>query len=623
MDYIRLAFATFVVLLPGRLVARALGQRLLSATVAWSLAAIFVAWAVVFTLHRSIHLAVAVLALVAVLAVAARALGVRRSSDDRLTVLRGPGRWISWLSGVFLGLLLWHVEGAVTGDGLFHEARVRKLVDLRDLHLRSVDEFKNGGLHPGYAFPLWHGFLALVSWFSGLDPGTVVRHEPSVLAPIACVVTWEAGTIVFESSWAGLSVLAASLAVFCFGPGHGGSYATLDLPGTAARQLIAPAAIVLFFLTVERPRPRTAAALAAVFGALTLTHVTYTVFLLLPLVAFAVLRRADWRRSAVTLVAALVPTGAVLLWLRPLADETLSRNPAPVALANALRQYRSELVVSNPHHYRLAAEVFGRTGVVAIVALVLLPVTALAWRRRWAAFVLGGCLLVLLLMEVPWLFVHFSNAVSLSQSRRAAGFAPLPFALAGAGALVARRWFAVPAALVAGIVVQRLWPGDFDYGLRHGGPAIATWIALVGGLAAIALVLIRRPSPPREHHVVGFAAVALLVLPVAVHGLWHWSARTPTDPGALSPRLVHNLRTKVPKGSIVIAPLQTSYRVVADAPLYVVALPISHVANTKANMPYARAAAIRHWVLSDDPAVAREYGATWAIRAGRLYPLRR
>ncbi len=33
-------------------------------------------------------------------------------------------------------------------------------------------------------------------------------------------------------------------------------------------------------------------------------------------------------------------------------------------------------------------------------------------------------------MEVPWLFVHFSDAVSLSQSRRAAGFAPLPFALA-------------------------------------------------------------------------------------------------------------------------------------------------------------------------------------------------
>ena len=35
-------------------------------------------------------------------------------------------------------------------DALFHEARVRKLVELQHLHLRSVDELAHGGLHPGY-----------------------------------------------------------------------------------------------------------------------------------------------------------------------------------------------------------------------------------------------------------------------------------------------------------------------------------------------------------------------------------------------------------------------------------------------------------------------------------------
>jgi hypothetical protein len=82
---------------------------------------------------------------------------------------------------------------------------------------------------------------------SGLDPQTVVRHEPSVLVPIACVVAWEAGVALFGSPWAGVSVLVAQIGLFCFAPGHGGSYATLALPGTAARQLIAPAAIALFF----------------------------------------------------------------------------------------------------------------------------------------------------------------------------------------------------------------------------------------------------------------------------------------------------------------------------------------------------------------------------------------
>ena len=111
------------------------------------------------------------------------------------------------------------------------------------------------------------------------------------------------------------------------------------------------------------------------------------------------------------------------------------------------------------------------------------------------------------------------------------------------------------------------------------------------------------------------------VAPVFVHGVWNWSPRTTSDPGALSPRLVHRLRTVVPKGSVVIAPVQVSYRVTADAPLYVVALPVSHVANTTANDPYGRRKAIIHWNLTNDSRVARRYGATWAIRSGRLYRL--
>ena len=191
IEYLRLAFGTFVVLLPGAAVARALGTRSASATFAWALACVFVAWAIVFALHRSIHLAVAVLAVITVAALIA---GSPRAEPSR----RVAGRAGIWIFGVVLGWFLWHVESPVVGDGLFHEARVRKLVDLTALHLRTVDEFKDGGLHPGYAFPLWHGFLALVSWFSGVDPEQVVRHEPSLLAPLACVLVFEAGVAVLR-----------------------------------------------------------------------------------------------------------------------------------------------------------------------------------------------------------------------------------------------------------------------------------------------------------------------------------------------------------------------------------------------------------------------------------------
>jgi hypothetical protein len=130
-----------------------------------------------------------------------------------------------------------------------------------------------------------------------------------------------------------------------------------------------------------------------------------------------------------------------------------------------------------------------------------------------------------------------------------------------------------------------------------------------------------RPFDLRERHELGALAAALLALPVFAHGIWHWSPRVSSDPQALSPRLVQRLRTVVPKGSVVLAPIQTSYRVTAAAPVYVVALPIPHVANTRANDPYGRARAVRHWALTNDPKVATRYGATWAIRAGRLYRL--
>jgi hypothetical protein len=606
IDYLRLAFGLVCVLAPGWAVARALGQHTMSAVLAWATASVFVAWTAVFAVHRSIHLAVAVLAVIFVAALVAGHWYRPRT--------RPEARSAVWLVGVVLGWFLWHVEGAVTGDGLFHEARVRKLVDLTSLHLRTVDEFKDGGLHPGYAFPLWHGLLALVSWFSGLDPATVVRHAPSVLAPIAVAVAWEAGVAVFGSRAAGASLVILTLAVFCFGPGHGGSWATLALPGTAARQLLVPAAIALFFSRRWLPT-------AAIFGALTLTHPTYAVFLLIPLAVFAVLRADEWRTWAPVLAAAVVPLGLALVWLKPIVDETVSHDPGPAERLRALRHYGDQLVVTNEHHYRLAPDVFGRSGAVAVAALVLLPLGGLVWRRRnWSAFAVGGTVAILLLAELPWLFVQFSDAVSLSQSRRVAGFAPLLFALAGALALAVRSAKWLPLALAAGIVLQGLWPGDFEYGLRHGGPALATWIALAGGLAALIAGAVR-PFDLRERHELGALAAALLALPVFAHGIWHWSPRVSSDPQALSPRLVQRLRTVVPKGSVVLAPIQTSYRVTAAAPVYVVALPIPHVANTRANDPYGRARAVRHWALTNDPKVATRYGATWAIRAGRLYRL--
>jgi hypothetical protein len=129
-----------------------------------------------------------------------------------------------------------------------------------------------------------------------------------------------------------------------------------------------------------------------------------------------------------------------------------------------------------------------------------------------------------------------------------------------------------------------------------------------------------KPRPIRERHGLAAAAAVLFVLPVAVHGLANWSPRVTSDPNALSPELVRALR-EVPPRAVVIAPLETSYRILALAPVYVVAAPVSHVADTKANRPYARRNDVARWLETDDPAIPRAYGATWGVRQGRLYRL--
>src|SRR3954454_8716839 len=178
--WLRLVAATFVLLLPGSLVARALRLRGASASVVCGLGVLGPALALVFIVHGSIWLALVVLAVVAVVAL-----------PFALRVVSGPPAWDTLaiaFSGLVLGVLLWHVAGAVNGDALFHLGRVRKLVELGDLHLRTVDEFMDGGLHPGYAFPLWHGLDALVAWFSGLDKYVVIRQICSLPLHVALPV---------------------------------------------------------------------------------------------------------------------------------------------------------------------------------------------------------------------------------------------------------------------------------------------------------------------------------------------------------------------------------------------------------------------------------------------------
>jgi hypothetical protein len=608
--WLRVVAATLVLLIPGSLVARALRLRGASATVAFSLGALGPALLLVFVVHSSIWLALGVLAVIALVAL-----------PFALRVISGPPPWDTVaiaLVGLVLGALLWHVAGAVTGDALFHLGRVRKLDAFGDLHVRSVDEFRDGGLHPGYAFPLWHAFLALVAKLAGVDPTQVMLHMPSALAPVAFAVVYESGVALFRSAWLGVGVLAAAVTAAVFAPGHGGSYALLAQPGTVDRYVLVPAALTLVFLFLRHPTWQLALALAAIGTEVFLVHASTAVFLGLVLTGFVVARvllaRTDVRNAVAVLAALFIPVGAALLWLLPIIRETASHSPSRGELMRSLMKYAAELNIDSLHRYALKPEVVSRGGAVAVAALVVVPLAALAARQRWAAFVLGGTLCILGIELLSLVFPHFADAVSVSQARRAAGFVPFAFALAGGAAVLARFVgpLVLPIGLGAGIALQLTYPGDFGPALTEGGPAWATWIAAIGGVAAVAVGLVLGRRLDTTGWLAG-AAVVLFCVPVALHGFRTWSPASERDSHALTPGLLAALRDEVPKRSIVFSDLETSYRISAFAPVYVAAAPPAHVADTAPNHPYRRRLAVIRYFATGDQAILDRYNADWLV----------
>lgn len=612
MTIVQLAFANVVLLLPGAIVARALGLRGAAVTVAWSLALLFGALALTFAAGASLSLT-----LVLLLAAGGVALRfVRRAPRPE----RLRGRFWVFRAGALLGVLLWHVAGNIGGDGLFHLARVQKLDAFGSLSLDTVNEFADGGLHPGYAFPLWHGFLALVARVGFLDPADVVLHEATILAPVAVLVAYEAGWALFRRVGPAVAVVLGAVAVTAFAPDHGGAYTALGLPATASRQILLPAALALALAYVERPTRGLLASAAAAGLVLAVVHPTYAIFLWLPFAGFLVVRslveRREAKRIAAALAALVIPAAAYLAWLLPVVRDTRSVAPGGDELQRAFRQYAGQLDVFSDTSYRLAPEMFGRAGAVAVAALLLVPLAGLALRSRWAAYVLGGFLAVAAVMLVPQLFVTFSDLVSISQSRRAAGFWPLAFAFAGGLVVLAAllRLLVLPAALAAGIALQLLYPGEFSYRLEDGGPALVTWLAVGGGIAALAggLVFLKHKVQLERPALAGWAA-ALFVLPIGVHAAANWSPSDARPDRSLTDGLVETLREDVPAGDVVYSDPETSYEIAAYAPVYIAVAPPGHVADTEANRPYERRDESRRFFATGDAEIPREAGADWLV----------
>ena len=624
---LRLAAAgACILLLPGALVLRSLDWPrragiAVAGSLAWSLAIVFLAMILMFSASGSMSLTIAVIAIISAgaLVPALRATPVGIGRRELLPICAVV------VGGLVLGAVVWWASTVVEGDALFHLARVRKLDAFPVVSgPEVVDEFHDGGLHPGYAFPLWHGVLALVARLAGVDPTLVVLHFSALLTPLALVLAYAAGAALFVSWPGGVATALGQAALIGFQRQGIGAFEFTALPASASRLVLVPALLALVFAFVRGRGRIQLLTLGAAALALAVVHPTYAIFVLVPLLGFLVARfilagrgNGDRRRLGLAAVALLIPIGLFFAWLVPVISGTAGILPDAAEKARNLAAYGGSLDTVG-RWYSLSPEAIARGGAATVAALLCIPAAALAGRRRWAAYVLGGSLAIFAVVLIPPVFTALADLGSLSQARRLALFLPLPFALAGAAALLARfrLWAVVPvAALSVGLVLA--YPGGERGRLGDVGPAWVTWVAVGGAVAGLVAARLLRRGPPNP---AGWAVLVALafVIPVAVSGFRDVTQDRP-DPHALTPGLITALNTDVPLRATVFGDLETSYRVAAYAPVYIAAAPPAHVANTAANRPYDRRRDVIRFFSKpgvsylEQAQILSYYGATWLV----------
>ncbi len=619
---LRLAAAAAIVLLvPGALLLRAIGWPdglgpAVAGAVAWSLAASGLALGLTFAAGGSLSLTLALFAVIA----GGALVGGWRSAPLAVgrEELIACGALVA--SGLVLCGVVWWSSTVASGEELFHLARVRKLEEVPVLYsIRVADEFWDGSLHPGYAFPVWHGVLALVARLADVDPTLVVLKLGALLVPLALVLAYGAGAVLFASWAGGVATAIAQAAIVAFPAGGTGAFERLALPEEAARLLLVPAVLCLVFAYVRSGRRVELVTIAVAALALAAVRPTYAVLVCVPLAGFAVARwafggagRADVPKIGAALAAVLVPAGLFAAWLSPVVAETNSfvTSTAEKRLA---AEHSHGLLDSIGPLLGLDPGVAARGGAGALAGLLAVAAVPFAARRRWAAFVLGGTLAGLVVLLVPPFFTAASDLLTLAQTRRLVLLLPLPFALAGLAVLAGRLRLVgclAAAALGAGLALAYS-PG------KASGPSWVVWIAVAGALVGLIAGRWIRPAAPGPR-VWAVAAILAFAIPVAAVGFPDVKQDKP-DPGALTPGLIEALRTKVPVRAVVFADPEVSNRVAAAAPLYIVTAPPAYVARTERNRAFDRRAdAIGvFWrdglSYLDKASLISKSGATWLL----------
>jgi hypothetical protein len=624
---IKLALSTWATLiLPGAVILRLLGwpaspAGALTGCAAWSVTALAPGFMLMLATGGGVP--VVVLWLLAVIGVG---LVVGRGKPFAMDVRPTPTFF--WFAAGVVGFaaLMWMGSWNNVGDAVEHIARMRKITELDPPahHLEQLGLLPpDSGLHPGYAFPLWHATGAAVVWLSGLEETVMFRFWPTALIPFVAAAVYSAGRSMFGCRAAGFATCIGYLGAFAFPIGVG-YFSQISYPGYICIFLFWPLIIERTFTYLREGGREPILTAAAASFAVSAIHPSYAPFMILLIGAFLVARfimardrRDDLRRLGVMLGAVTVPFLLFLIWLFPAADSSASTISRAGEHFDTIVNMDGDLV-------SMKADWLTRGGPIIIAALACIPLAAAATRTRAAAFVAGASAAVILILIVPYFFTPFADVMSISQGRRFLFYLPFAFALTGGALILARfRWFAVAAALLLGAWLHHVWPGDFKYMLREPGPGWLAWVAAAGALIAIGLGATKKVNL-RYGNGWALAIVIAFVLPAAVVGIEGMKTYRP-EPARIDDHLIAAVDKYVAQDDVILGLPKTVYRLDAQAPVYIVAAAGGHGGDTVVNHHAERRLDAKTFFDSKDPAQLRAILDRWdpqwvLVRKDLAYP---
>jgi hypothetical protein len=623
---LKLAIGTWgMLVLPGAVILRLLGwprslAAALPACAVWSVTALAPGFMLMLLVGRGLFVAILwLLAVIAVGLVLGR--GTPVEVEFRLS-------WALLFLGSMAGLalLLWLGSWNNVGDAVEHIARMRKITDLSPPahHLDQLGLLPPGtGLHPGYAFPLWHATGAVIVWITGLEETTMFRFWPAALVPFVALAIYRAGRSMFGCREAGIATFIAYLGLFAF-PAGVYYFSLISYPGNISIFLFWPLVIDRLFTYLREGGREPLWTIAAAAFAVSAIHGSYAPFMILLVGLFFITRlvivrdRSELRRMGLAFGFLTVPFLLFLIWLFPAADSSAST-------VSRAGEHFFTIVNRNGSLVSMKADWLTRGGPLAVAALLCVPLASSAMRTRAAAFVASTSAAVILILLVPQIFTPFAHVLSVSQGRRFIFYLPWAFALVGGALILARfRWYAVAAAFLVGLWLHRVWPGDFHYTLHDPGPGWVAWVAAAGAIVAIVLGALGKLDF-RYRNTWALPIVAAFTIPVAVPGIYHMKIDRP-EPDRINDHLIAAVNKYVTSDDVVLGPPKSAYRLSAQAPVYIVAAAGGHGGDTVKNQHPLRRLEAKEFFdpgtsFTRDQAIIDHWGADWVIvRKDIAYP---